>query len=357
VTTRFIHTHFIRARGVLGALDTPLRVIQQGLAEAATLVIRDGNRDDTFMLLLRQIEREISDVRASLRAEVLEIRRDGVRRIREAGQALVAALIAGTDVEVKAEEAQSKVHETTEWLAESIQTSITMHGERLQQAVNQILGGEAATRIAIEVTRPETNVDDLKRSGASTGFESWNRLLSLASDAAAHLRDGARGPAAGAAGGLFLKAGEAAGGNLHHFVYDAGKLLGHNFKPWEAVNLAKNAGNAAQAAGAGIAVLGLLLDAYQDHKQSERDDAEAKLRLEVAANFARLGDDVSTHFGRELEDSVEPQMLGPVSAKLSELRAARLREKGTDERIRTAFDSLATKVQNLLHRIHGNAAS
>jgi len=318
---------FIRARGILGALDAPLRLIQQGLTEAATLVSRDGNADDAFMLLLRQIESELSDVRASMRAEVLEIRRDGVRSIREAGQALVAALIAGTDVEEKAAEAQSKVHKTTEWVAERIQKSITQHGERLQQAVNQILGSEAAARISVEVTRPEANMDDTQRSGSSTGFESWNRLLSLASDAAERLRDGARGPSAGAAGGLFLKAGEAAGGNLHQFVYDAGKLLGHNFKPWEAVNLAKNAGNAAQVAGVGLAVFRA---AVRHVPGSQAIRARQRRSQASFASSSKLRKARRPHLNAFCEAArrlCRAQMLGPVSAKLSELRAARLREK------------------------------
>lgn len=154
---------------------------------------------------------------------------------------------------------------------------------------------------------------------------------------------------------MFLKAGEVAGGQLHKFVYDVGKLLGHNFKPWEAVNLAKDIGNVAQVAGMGLAVLGLAFEAYQDHKQARRADAEAELRLQVAASFAQLGEQVSTHFARELEDSVEPAMLGPVEARLAEVRAMRLRDRATDEQAAEELIRLQADVSQLLHRIHGTS--
>lgn len=192
---------FVRTRGLFGALDAPVRVLQQAVSDAAPLVVRDANRDDTFMHLLSQIEHEVADVRVAMRAEVLEHRREGVRMIREAGMGLMSALITGQNIEAQVAAARDRVREATEQIARQVEHAITRYAERLQAAVDEILESASAARFAGTVARPAADVGDLERPAGGKDLEAWERLRGMASKAAARVHQAARGPQAGAAGG------------------------------------------------------------------------------------------------------------------------------------------------------------
>ncbi len=53
----------------------------------------------------------------------------------------------------------------------------------------------------------------------------------------------------------FLRSMDVVGSGLHQTVLGVGKFVGFKFKPWQAVGIAKNLGNAAKFLGPAMAIV------------------------------------------------------------------------------------------------------
>ncbi|WP_305778121.1 LeoA/HP0731 family dynamin-like GTPase, partial [Hydrocoleum sp. CS-953] len=73
------------------------------------------------------------------------------------------------------------------------------------------------------------------------------------------------------AGNVFLSSGNVAGSGLHQTVLGVGKFIGFKFKPWQAVGIAKNLGNAAKFLGPAVALVSVGIDVLEMHNESQRE--------------------------------------------------------------------------------------
>ncbi len=105
----------------------------------------------------------------------------------------------------------------------------------------------------------------------------------------------------GKAGGIFIQAGDAAGGQLHKIVYEVGKRLGHNFKPWEAVNIAKNIGNFAKFLGPLAQVLGIIFDIKGAMDESKQAQKIQEAQQEARKLFIDTHDDIELQYNEQID--------------------------------------------------------
>ena len=117
--------------------------------------------------------------------------------------------------------------------------------------------------------------------------------------------------------GGFLKSASASGSNTHNIVKIVGKQIGFKFKPWQAVNIAKNIGNVAKVAGPLVGVASLYLDYKDDQKEQENDRELLGIQNDVRNSYIEIGEDMY----RELQS-------------------------GTDEVNKNVFDSVITEIKN-----------
>ena len=66
---------------------------------------------------------------------------------------------------------------------------------------------------------------------------------------------------------FLIKASEASGSQIHNVVLNVGHAFGVKFKPWQAVNIAKNIGNVAKILGPVVSVLALFVDIKDSVKE------------------------------------------------------------------------------------------
>ncbi|NBD33487.1 MAG: hypothetical protein GVY17_11100, partial [Cyanobacteria bacterium] len=155
-------------------------------------------------------------------------------------------------------------------------------------------------------------------------------------------------PLVGANG--FLKAGNVAGSGLHQGVYQIGKFLGVNFKPWGAVNLAKNVGNFAKAAGPVLAIGAFVLDIMNSGEEEKQSEELSKARKEINSQFIELAQQLQTQLesiGRE----VEKQLYDDTAEKIEQLREAHYQSIGQNQEQIQELTTLRQEFKEILSQI------
>ena len=78
-----------------------------------------------------------------------------------------------------------------------------------------------------------------------------------------------------------------AGSGLHQTVLTVGKFIGFKFKPWQAVGIAKNIGNAAKFLGPALAIVSIGIDCFQMHQEKRARKKIADSSAILQANFRK----------------------------------------------------------------------
>ena len=106
-----------------------------------------------------------------------------------------------------------------------------------------------------------------------------------------------------------------AGSGLHQTVLTVGKFIGFKFKPWQAVGIAKNIGNAAKFLGPALAVVSIGVDCFQMHQEREREKQMADIRCDITSQFQKIGKDLENQIELQLWE-FEQQVYGEIEKQI-----------------------------------------
>ncbi len=122
-----------------------------------------------------------------------------------------------------------------------------------------------------------------------------------------------------ASGQGFLNASNVAGSNLHHVVYGVGKFIGVDFKPWQAVGIAKDLANFTVFLAPVLSVIGAGLDAHSMQKEAERQDKMAEARREITSHFISVAKSLENQIDSIFRD-VDVQIYGEIDKQIAAAR-------------------------------------
>jgi hypothetical protein len=123
-------------------------------------------------------------------------------------------------------------------------------------------------------------------------------------------------------GSGFLRSTEVASSSLHQFVYEAGKLIGVKFKPWQAVGIAKNIGNAAKFLGPALAVISVIsvgMELHKMHEEHKNEQKKADVRRDIISTFKKIAVDLERQIEEQCQE-FESQVYGQLEKNISEAR-------------------------------------
>ncbi len=117
----------------------------------------------------------------------------------------------------------------------------------------------------------------------------------------------------------FLRSMDVAGSSLHQGVYSVGKLIGFKFKPWQAVGIAKNIGNAALFLGPALAVVSIGLDLHSMQKEREYEKQMSDVRRDITSQFKIIAVDLEQQIESQLQE-FESQVYVRLENNITEAR-------------------------------------
>lgn len=317
---------FIEEKHIMARLDTPVRITLSKLNDAELTVQRDETEDAAYLELVDRCAKIVEEQRKIFQTKVKKIALDIYSKVRKEATLLVEGLGEIQDEE-KLEELGNKADNNIQQHCNSAQKQLEEIANQVQvdlmESLQEVLTSDFA-QLLIKCLEKEDKVSAHKFSNEfnnSGQQQKLKNLLQLSDFVGDKLFKSAKNsiPLFGKSG--FLKSWNVVGSDLHKGVYEVGKFLGVNFKPWGAVNFAKNIGNAAKFAGPVVSIISLAMDIKESSEEEKQSEELSKVRKEINSQFTRFAQKLQTQLesiGRE----VETQLYDEAAAKIEQMREA-----------------------------------
>ena len=315
---------FVKRRAERAHFDTPVRIALGYVEQAELSFIRDSNEDSAFFELLNRLSRTVRQERDRLRTKVQSIALRLSAAVAHEGTFL-AAVGGKEDIETLAKQVESNVQKYYEKAGAEMEEAVKSAVESIQEEIKEVLQSDLTqafvARLEMNPEISARNVDsgvDVERLRGQVKF-----LKDIGESAGLELTNLATRTGANTSGGAFLTASKVAGSGLHEGVYAVGKFIGFNFKPWQAVNIAKGIGNVAKVLGPILGVVSLAVDVWAMTQEEEQDKKLADARREITSQFAAVAKDLESQVEVQLRQ-VEAQIYGEIEQQIA---AARQKEE------------------------------
>lgn len=316
---------FVKRRAMYARFDTPVRIVLGYVEQAALSFVRDSNEDSAFFELLNRLSYVVRQERDRLRTQTRSIALHLTAAIVNEGTLLATAVGGEEDIEALAKQAESNVQKYYKKAGVEMEEVVQSAVESLHEEIREVLQSDLAQAFVarLEVRKVESGYRDTNSSfgdsqkvftrKAEPGVDverlrsQIEFLADIGETVGGGLTDLATKTGANTSGQAFLRASNVARSPLHQGVYAAGKFIGFNFKPYQAVNIAKNIGNFTKFIGSIMAVGLLAWDIHAIAQEEEQSKKLAKARSEIVSQFKAIA--------KELESQIEAQ-LREVEAKI-----------------------------------------
>jgi len=210
------------------------------------------------------------------------------------------------------EKAGGELETAIEQAIQSIQSEVEaeMQSDLTQAFIAQL---NCDRKIQVETTQKGGNSQQIKQQVAS--------LVQIAEKAGVKITTSATRNIMGTTqtSERFLRSMDVAGSSLHQGVLQAGKAIGFKFKPWQAVGIAKNIGNAAKFLGPALAVVSIGLEAHTMYQEQQQEAEMAAVRNDITSQFQAIAVDLEQQIDTQLY-GFESQVYGQIEKKVAEAR-------------------------------------
>lgn len=313
---------FVLERRSLARLDTPIRIVLESIDDAEITFTRDQTEDAAFFEVLKRLSRTINLERDRLRTQIKNIALDLSSAVTNEGVILASAL--GGDYDFNALNKQAEVHVRNHYekACNGMEIGVKEAIYSIQSEIEGVLASELVqaflTRLqfqyqisvdnansGIDITKIQNQIKWLSEIGEQVGLNP----IKLAT------RDGLLNTHQGGA----LRSIDVAGSQLHHCVRNVGEFLGYNFRPWEAVNFAKNIANFTEVLGGALGAFSVVAEFYTHWQEKEQENKLAEARMDITSQFIKMATDLTIQIDQQLAD-VEKQIYEDIENKISEAR-------------------------------------
>lgn len=343
---------FVDRRASLARLDTPIRIVLGCVDDAQIGFARNSNEDTAFLEVLSRLSRRVNKERERLRTQVKSIILEMSAAIATEGTRLAAAVgdVKFEDLnkqsEINVRKHYEKAGQTLENAIERAIQSIQLEVEaELQSNLTQAFVAQLNFNGNVSATNPTI---DLNKQQVQGQVE-W--LQKIGYQVGAKITKAATREFATTASQGFLRSLDVAGSSLHQGVLQIGTAIGFKFKPWQAVGIAKNIGNAAIFLGPALAVVSVGLDLHTMHQEREHERKMADVRRDITSQFKAIAVDLEQQMEEQLRQ-FESQVYGQLKKNIAQAgeqtasaMAASHSELGQLATIRKELESILQEVQ------------
>jgi len=314
--------NFVQRRAALARFDTPVRIVLASVDEAQLSFTRNSNQDATFLEVLARLSRTVRKEKERLRTKFNGLALEISSAIAKEGNKLAYSVGKTTqeDFEELNKKIELNVQQYYDSATKTLKNLVEVAVEDITQEVEKVLQSNLAKTFInclennqkfsaknvnnnLNAERLQSQVEALQKIGDVTGVP-WDKFAT--GRVASH-------------GSGFLHATNVAGSNLHHVVYGVGKFIGVNFKPWQAVGVAKHLGNFATFLGPVLALVGAGAEVYSMQQEAERQDKMAEARQEITSQFIAIAKNLENQI-EKLFQEVELQVYGEIDKQIASAR-------------------------------------
>jgi hypothetical protein len=345
---------FVDKRAPLAKLDTPVRIALSYLETAQANCTGNSVQDETFFELLNRLSHVVRKERNRLRIKVEGIALKMSADIAQEGVYLASEVGINKDIESLAKQAELNIKAHYEQAETTLQSICDSAAEEMRHEVEQVFQDdlfqaffaylENQYNLSVDNIKSGINLEALKATVQS--------LKGIAEIAGVNLlKMATRGFFKTASKQGFLRSIDVVGSGMHQTVLGVGKFVGFKFKPWQAVGVAKNLGNAARFLGPIACVAAIGLDMMEAEKERQQEQKMAECRQDITSQCTKIDKDLEAQINIQLSE-FEGQVYDEIDKKISETRrikeetiaASNIRMKELME-IREKFEQILTDIK------------
>ena len=296
--------NLISKKGLTARHTTTLYAVDQMVQEAMTLEPPGDTDVDNLMVVYEQNLRVMDETRSQLRESTNNAILESMQQIDRVGEKYADTVRPGM------------TEEEMERGAEEVDANLQSIWEEL---VNRIFQ-ECSEGLPTMASRLEELHDShrfqstLGNLNAKASGPDVSRILTMARDAARGLselsRIAARNSSAVASGSTGLSG--FSGGVAHKAALNIGRFMGHSFKPWDAVKIARGIGTAGTVLNIASSVLSVYLQIREDREEARISEETMRARKELTAHFASVAQSVQDEANGVVEGLIREALTEPM---------------------------------------------
>jgi len=313
--------NFVERRATLARFDTPVRIALGCVDEAQSSFTRNNSQDSTFLEVLTRLSRTVRKERDRLRTKVQNIALEMSSAVAKEGTILASTVGTEQDFEMLNKQTELNVKKHYEKAETKLQDAVDAAVEDIRQEVEEVLSGNLVQAFVTCLEKSQNasakNPDsgmDVERIKGQVNF-----LKNIGETAGVKFTDLATRSFANTAGQGFLRSMDVAGSGLHQGVLAVGKFVGFKFKPWQAVGIAKNIGNAARFLGPALALVSVGVDILEMQQEQQREKQMADVRRDITSQFQAIAKDLENQIELQLWQ-FEGQVYGEIEKQIAQAR-------------------------------------
>lgn len=315
---------FVSQRASFSKLDTPIRIVLRVVDDAEKLLVPSDTEDAMYLEILRQLSRRVEQERDRLRTKVKGIQLQVAASVLNEGNVLAQAVGDESFEDVNAR-SEMNVRTHYEKAERSLEAMLEQATESIRIEIESELKKDLPQAFVARLTPNHKAGDYTFKNGrsAETIRSSVKGLAEVADKAGATLLSRATRETLKIPGGAeAFRSIDVVGGNLHKGVKVAGKLVGYKFKPWGAVRIAKNIGNAARFVGPAMAVATLAVELHSQNEERKHEQDKLNVRRDIQKQFQDVSVDIKAQINGQLSE-FEQQMYDDIQSLIDSEREAR----------------------------------
>jgi hypothetical protein len=234
---------------------------------------------------------------------------------------LLAAAVGREDFEMLNKQADLNVQKHYEKAERELEATVNAAAEEIRQDVTEELTSPLFKAFVASLEKSQAvsaknvgNGMDVERIKAQV-----NWIKGIGEKAGVQLNTSAARGFVSTAGDGFLRSIDVVGSGMHRSVLTVGKFVGFKFKPWQAVGIAKNLGNAAKFLGPALGIATVGVELLQIQQEQQREQQMADVRREITSQFQVIAKDLENQIQIQLWE-FEAQTYGEIEQKILEAR-------------------------------------
>ena len=286
---------------------------------------RNSSEDSVFFEVLHRLSRTVRKERERLHTKVNSIALLLSSEVVNEGRILASA-VGGDNFEILNKQAEIKVKQHYEIAGREMEQAVNTAIESIQNEVKEVLQSNLVqafvarlaltqkvsaqnVRSAVDVEQLKSQVEGLLEIGNTVGLNP----IELAT----------RAGWTKTAGDGLLRSMDVVGSNLHKTVLTVGEFIGFNFRPWQAVNIAKDIANVAMFVGPLLTLVSIGAEFYKAKQEQEQEQKMAEARREITSQFISIAQNLENQVKGQLRE-FEQQVYGEIEKQIA---AARQKEE------------------------------
>ncbi len=338
---------WVKQQGLLARLDPPIRLGLSTIDEALATLPDGTFEQNPELFLLNQQLRIVQSQQRRTAAEVRRISTGVVQNVQLLGEQLLGGELGEEEKRAKSG-FQTRCEEINKSAFDDLNITLQEAYEQLQAKLEDFAREPFVAEYFASV-EGET-VGAVPKQGKETGTKG-NPIRDLAKG---FLDKGAE--KFSFPGGIMSTSSQVTGSAGHQIVYTVGKFIGKDFRPWEAVNIAKGLGQA-------FGILSIALAAYSvyDHV-NEESKAEGRQRQadqqlsDARAQIRNLAEAMAAQLQDIYQQEYDLPVIGVILERLNAARDEVLAREASNKELVEGLSGYRSELKDCLQELYTSDA-